>query len=236
MPLLVAIETSAQAGSVAVMAAPDRLWERCLPTDRRTIETLIPTLDGLLAEIGRQPGDVDIVAVTRGPGSFTGLRIGLATAKTLAFAWNAALVAPTSFEVLAAGVPHTLDSPWLSIGIDAQRGEVYEQAFQGDPSGWQPVGAPRILSASAWKQAVAERVPCQVAGPAVRWVGDDWPSGVGVADSTYWTPQASRLAQISWIRASRGQLDDALALTPLYLRASAAEERRRSPAGNPTNG
>src|SRR5262245_32191202 len=107
---IVAIETSGQHGSVAVLCGEEKgearlVREIVLSDQQRTAQSLAPALNKLLQTAGWEPSTVSLVAVLTGPGSFTGLRIGVTTAKTLAYAWGADVVGINTLEAIAEQAP-----------------------------------------------------------------------------------------------------------------------------------
>jgi tRNA threonylcarbamoyladenosine biosynthesis protein TsaB len=127
-----------------------------VPTERRHAEELGPRLVELLGEAGLAAGDLQQLAVDVGPGRFTGLRVGLATVRGLAFALGIPVVAATSLEILAAGAIGDDGSVGAGPGdsvtavIDARRQEVFQQTFAaGRPAGPALVGRPEDLAAEA---------------------------------------------------------------------------------------
>lgn len=109
---------SGEAGQVAAVASEQ------ITTDRRHAEELTPMIASVLAAAGWQVADVDVFAVDIGPGRFTGLRVGLATVRSLALAVDAPVVGITSLELLAADHVGA-----VSAVIDARRSEVFQQRF-----------------------------------------------------------------------------------------------------------
>lgn len=128
---LLAIETATTACAIGARAG-DAQIDRVLDEGRRHTEVLAPGIADVLAELGLGPRDLDRVVVDRGPGLFTGLRVGLATADALARALGCALVAVTSLELLAHGAFAEGVRGRLVGVVDARRGEVFVQAFALD--------------------------------------------------------------------------------------------------------
>src|SRR4051812_36432753 len=129
---ILAIETSGRFGSVATLVG-DAEGAKCslqivLPQTQRTAQSLAPAIQELLRTTWWLPRDVDIVAIAVGPGSFTGLRIGVTTAKAFAFAASAEVVAVDTLEAIAAQAPAD-DSPLWAI-LDAQRQELFGAKFE----------------------------------------------------------------------------------------------------------
>jgi tRNA threonylcarbamoyladenosine biosynthesis protein TsaB len=109
---------------------------------------LLALADAALAGAGLAPGEVDRVAVGVGPGSFTGLRIGIATARGLAQGWDCELVGVSSLRALAVGV----DAPEVAAVIDARRGEVFAAAWRAE----EELLAPAAVAPEALATALAE--------------------------------------------------------------------------------
>ena len=130
---ILALETSGQAGSVALMDGDALLAERRLPTDERNAKTLAPAIREILTGAGWTPGEVRLVAVAVGPGSFTGLRVGVTTAKTFAYAVGAEVIGVNTLEVIAAQAP--VDVCRLAVVLDAQRQQVFAAEFARGSAG-----------------------------------------------------------------------------------------------------
>ncbi len=104
-----ALETSTLSGSVALLRDNQVLLQAALPGRPRVAQTLVPAVEGLLRHSGWPVADLQMIAVTVGPGSFTGLRVGVTTAKTLAYALQTPILGVDTLEVIAwqafAGIP-----------------------------------------------------------------------------------------------------------------------------------
>lgn len=124
--LIIGIDCSGESFSVAVVKDGQCLAERGGFSPRSHLCRLFPSIKGALEEIGASFGDVGAVAVTVGPGSFTGLRLGIVTARTIAQTTGCALVGVNTLEALAAAHP---GCPCLLAGLDARRGEVFASFF-----------------------------------------------------------------------------------------------------------
>ena len=154
-PKILALETTDAQGSVALCVGGEILTTRRLETERRSAQTLAPTIRETLAEFGWAPGDVDAVAVAVGPGSFTGLRVGVATAKMFAWAVGAKIVGVDALEAIASEIgrlPNGETSGTVSVGIDAQRGDAAVRRFWVE-SGKAPLPLDdryRVTSVKKW--------------------------------------------------------------------------------------
>lgn len=235
---ILAIDTSLGSGSVAAVDQ-DGSVERPLGPAGGHARVLTEALAEVAAArgwgVGPQVlgslGPSDVVAVIRGPGSFTGLRVGVAAAKALAWTTGARLVGVSGFDVLArraARVAGWHDEP-IAIAYDAGRGEVFAATAKPTADGWMI--APAILAPlDAW----LESLPAggRVTGPALEaseriTARND----LAVASPEAWHPLAAEAAAIARARAVADDVDDPHTLLPDYLRPSYAEERKPPAAG-----
>lgn len=230
--LILAFDTSGFAGSVALLDSARILAERMLDPKRRSAQTLAPAMAGILAEAGARPADVRLTATTIGPGSFTGLRIGVTAAKTFAYAAGCDVIGLSTLEVIAAQVPERRTATIHAI-LDAQRKELFLATYQISSSGGVTKGdslpqlhrlAPdRIIAADAW---LAELAPGTiVTGSGVDRLIDRLPTGTIVVEPSLREPQAATVGRLAWQAFQAGRRDDLWKLAPAYLRPSAAEEK-----------
>lgn len=129
---VVAIETATPACAMALRTSDGTERSLVVADERHHTEALTPGLHGLLVEARLSAQEIDRVVIDRGPGLFTGLRVGLATAVGLALGANAELVGVTSLEVLAHGAHRAGVRGVLLCGVDARRGEIFVQSFNLD--------------------------------------------------------------------------------------------------------
>ncbi len=219
----VGIETSCRHGSVALLHDEEPVAGRSLSQEgRRHARTLVDELQQMLAEAGLAPQDCDVIAVSRGPGSFTGLRVGIVCAKTWAFATGCRLVGVDTLQAVAEGMPG--DVRQVDVIADAQRGDVYVGRYRReDAATWRRQAEVRIVSVEEWlSEASDESV---VSGPAVGTFRDRIATQTNLAPETTWIPKAVDVARIGRRQAEAGETSDAWSLEPLYLRKSAAEEK-----------
>ena len=119
---ILAIETTDPVGSVAAMTDGKLLLEIELNSQQRSAQSLAPAMKTLMDRVGWKPADMQLVALTIGPGSFTGLRVGLAMAKTFAYAVGAEIMGINTLETIAEAAPENVSA--LTAAIDAQRGDI----------------------------------------------------------------------------------------------------------------
>jgi len=224
--LILAFDTSGMAGSVALCDDQGLLSERQLDPARRSAQTLAPAIAELLKAAGIQPKQIGLVATTTGPGSFTGLRIGVTTAKTWAYATGAAVIGLSTLEVIARQVPDTLcaTSTEIHAVLDAQRKELYMGRFRSTTHERERLAEDAIVAAESWlTQLTPETI---VTGSGLSRLADRLPAGVACVPQPHWEPQAATIARVAWQEFARGHQDDLWRLAPAYLRKSYAEEKR----------
>lgn len=219
---LLAIETTTTAGSLAALGDGRLLAELQLPADRGSAESLAPALKTLLETVGWRPADIQLVAVVAGPGSFTGLRVGLAAAKTLAYAVGCHVLGLDTLEVIAAGAPPDVSS--LSVAVDAQRGQVVAGCFVRGADGWLVRAGPaQLVDVDRWLASLAAGSP--VAGPVLRKLAGAIPGHLVPLEPQYWFARAAAAGRLATRLYLAGHRDDLWTLAPRYWRRSAAEEK-----------
>lgn len=216
--LLLALDTATETGSLALVAGDRVLMEQALESPNALLTCLMPGVAAILRDTGQEIADLGAVAVSIGPGNFTGLRIGLATAKTLAWSLQCPLVPVPTLEVLAAQFP-SYPHP-VGVVMDAKRGEVFwglfrcpedvPQVLEGPlrlPAGELParLPAPLLLTGpglEVHREVLAPRLSREVvwAPPEVR------------------RPRASTLARLARHRLELGLIAHPAQLVPTYLR------------------
>lgn len=220
---ILSIETSLRQGSVAALVSTadgmEVIQELLLPAAERSARVLLPTVSELLRACRWQPSEIDLVCVTTGPGSFTGLRIGVTAAKTLAFAVNAKLVGVHTLAALAANVPNRTGRVWAML--DAQRQELFVASFLGEQIPRIP--ETRILTIEDWLAEL--HAGDSVVGPPLAQLAERLPTGVTAVEAKFWQPQASVVGQLGYKLFQAGELVDPVQLVPNYYRKSAAEEK-----------
>jgi tRNA threonylcarbamoyladenosine biosynthesis protein TsaB len=224
-----AIDTSLATGAVAAFDG-DRIAVRSLPTAGEHARLLASAIQAVAAELGWRPSAADVVAVVRGPGSFTGLRVGVTAAKALCWATGSRLLGVSSCEVIAEGTAAALGrrDAAVTVAFDAGRGEVFASVVVPDqscPSGWR-TDAGMLAEAAGWLASLAPG--SIVSGPGLALL-DDALGGrpdLVVAPPTARLPAIANLGRIALLRAAGGETDDPAALVPDYIRPSYADEKR----------
>lgn len=217
------IETATRTGSVAVVSGTGVIAEYTLNIELTHSERLMSTVDRVLADTGISVGDIDCFAVSIGPGSFTGLRIGLAAVKGLALVTNRPVVAVPTLKALAWNLPRT-QHPVVPL-LDAKKKEVYAAIYR-----WENDNLATVMEEST--MALADLVS-RTAGPAL-FTGEgsilfrkelrELAGGQALfAPLSAAVPSAASVAEIGMELAAAGQSADPDSLTPLYIRRPEAE-------------
>ena len=216
-----AIETSSLHGSVAVIDGDDVL-ATALRTDQRSAQSLAPAIRELLTQAGWQIGDLDLIGVVEGPGSFTGLRVGIATAKTLAYACDAAVVSVNTLEAIARQAP--LECGHVTAVLDAQRQQLFVARYEKTGHETSELAGTHIVAVDDLAASLSP--DGYITGPGLKRVAtNDLPCKL--VDAGYWEPTATTVGQLCLQRFSGGTRTTCWELVPRYYRQSAAEEKAR---------
>ncbi|MCA9077421.1 MAG: tRNA (adenosine(37)-N6)-threonylcarbamoyltransferase complex dimerization subunit type 1 TsaB [Planctomycetaceae bacterium] len=219
----VGIETSGREGSVALLQGDELVAERSLSHEgRRHARTLVHELQQMLREARTSPQECELLAVSIGPGSFTGLRVGVVCAKTWAYAIDCPVVGVNTLHAIASAVDEPVER--VDVVADAQRGDLFLGQYQRDEQGeWQPVSDVRIVSSEGWLNQLSPGD--SVTGPAMEQLKLRLPNSVTILPEAIWHPSAAIVARVGRTMAQAGETLDHWSLKPLYLRKSAAEEK-----------
>ncbi len=221
------METSTLTGAVALLDEDAVVGECRLNIAVTHSERLLAAVDRLLATARWRLSDVTALAVAVGPGSFTGLRIGVSTVKSLAFATGKPLVGVPTLDAWAWTLPFAV-YPVCPI-LDAKKGEVYAALYRtgaGRPDRiWEyraltPEGLAAELSEGGHRPVVFLGDGVVPYAPILsRLLGAD----ARVAPPSHRVPSAVTVAQLALLALARGEVVDPFSLVPLYIRRSEAE-------------
>lgn len=216
-----AFETSSRRPSVAIRDG-DRLVTRSLDGDRPHASDLLPACEAALFELGLEPRQIDAIAVGTGPGSYTGLRVGIATALGLARGCDALLVDVPSFEAIAWG--NLAPGDEAGVLLDARARELYFAHYRRDLDGLEVLTAPCVLAQGEAASAIPAGLSLFADEAALAAAGLE-------ADDTREVvcpvAQAEHVLDLGALRLARTGPVPAAAIEPLYLRAFAAQPRKR---------
>ena len=228
--LVLGIETSGLEGSVAIVRDEICLGEiRLNQIGRRHAQGLVLEIGELLSAHSLTPRDVNLVAISRGPGSFTGLRVGMVCAKTFAYATGCRFIAVDTFAAIAETVPAEIMR--LFVIEDAQRDDLFVGEYARNPiQQWKQVSPIQIVSTDNFLQSRSDMAI--VTGPGVVKVETETLSDNWLRDSNIRQPRASIIAALGRLHDQSTGNEPVTAdtdfwrATPFYLRLSAAEEKR----------
>lgn len=192
--------------------------EMTLDAEARSASLLAPGIQKILQQAQWQATDLDRIAVTVGPGSFTGLRVGVTTAKTLAYALGIDVIGVNTLAVLASQVNHT---GVVESVMDAQRNEVFRQRFEVRNGVAVACGDVTIEDDLQWQQEIESNVV--VTGPVLKKLEPLLNRDLQTAPAAQWTPQAATVARLAL---NLEPVGTPFELNPIYYRKSAAEEKR----------
>ncbi len=231
-PLFLGIDTATTLGGVALVGTDGVVAEYAADVKGSHAPRLMGAVERLLDVAGVALAELGGIGVSIGPGSFTGLRVGVATAMGLARGGNVPVFPVPTLEVVAHGVPRP-QGALVAVALTARRDEVYGAVYQagGGDQPMTPVIHPVALPPAAlMADLIVLEQPVVVAGsgaPAVLSAGAD--CQVTMADPIHWHPRA---AQVAWRARQMAEAGEVYPqLTPFYLKASQAEiswaERQR---------
>ena len=225
------LETSGRGGQVGVAVAGRLVGSIMLDAGKRHNRDLMPSAATLLADAGVSVRELTGVMVSHGPGSFTGLRVGIMTAKTLAYALGCRLVAVPTFQAIAVAAPAEFEV--VEVISDALQGQVYRQRFgQADEHGFRmPLDELRILPLVEWVKQLPSDVA--ISGPGLDVYDQSVPQAMRRIDPAFRQPKLEAVLQVG-LRTEPATAEQRLALEPIYLRGSSAEEKLAASRTTPT--
>jgi tRNA threonylcarbamoyladenosine biosynthesis protein TsaB len=234
---LLAVETSTLTGAVALLEEGRVVAESRVSVAVTHGERLVSAIDGVLRAARRELADIDAFAVALGPGSFTGLRIGLSTIKGLAFATGKPAVGVPTLDALAWRLPYCA-YPICPI-LDARKNEVYTGLYRTLSGELELLETPRAMPPAALAEELRDGLagPVVFVGDAVSRFGPIFSEILGsracLAPADLRLPSAVTVGEIATGALERGEAGDPGNLVPLYVRPSEAElaRERRQGAG-----
>ena len=219
---LLVIETSGKIGHVGLATGTQVLAERTLNEARRHARDLASYCRELLAGQNWKPTDLTAVVICQGPGSFTGLRVGLASAKTLAYALGCPLLAVPTFDAIVEAMHETTGT--IDVVADALQGMIYTARYSRSVGDWEHVEPLQIRLMRDW--AATLDAATTVTGPGSVLVQAVLPDGVAVAPPERHHATLAGLTRCA-VRHPERYRADPWYVEPIYLRGSSAEEKRK---------
>jgi tRNA threonylcarbamoyladenosine biosynthesis protein TsaB len=233
---ILAIDTSNYALGVALLENNQVLGEYITNLKKNHSVRIMPAIQTLMKDCEKVPADLTMIVVAKGPGSYTGVRIGVTIAKTLAWTLNIPLVGISSIEILASGIGRYFDG-YVSPIFDARRGQVYTGLYQYQNGEIQTIEADRLVMLVDWAEDLKNT------GKSILFVGNDLPlhqatieaalgSQAVFAASSEHNPRPSELALLGKDKPG----EDIHSFVPNYIRLAEAEAKWLEAKGKILNG
>ncbi len=236
---LLAIETSSPVLSVALKKGKAKPQEKRLKGFLQHAENLLPMIDQLLRKARIKVSDIDAFLIGRGPGSFTGLRIGFATLKAFRLIQKKPCYGASSMDLIAAAIP-AVPEKTLAVALDGRKEKIFSRLYRAQKGQWIPKGPAAALTYEAWSSQL----------PGGVWIAGDVLQNYRVKleerglkfkalPAKTWIPTALPLIEgfekkkaVSGMPRFLHKLKTPLEEIPLYFRLSEAEERRSHAASH----
>lgn len=220
----VAIETSGRLGSVSLSQGPRLIETVELSAQQRHAVELLPVIASLFSKHQIDPLDLGCAYVSAGPGSFTGLRVGMTVARTLSWAAGAQVVRVPTLDVVAQNAMQARDHPrHVSVWLDAKRRHVFAATFERYDDGYRRLTAP-----AEWDPAeLAATLPtnCALLGEGVPYHADAAAdTGLAVLPESLNQARAAVVHRLGYALARQGGFESTGELVPIYIRRPEAEE------------
>jgi tRNA threonylcarbamoyladenosine biosynthesis protein TsaB len=192
---------------------------------------LFPVVTALLSACHRKSQEIAEVYISSGPGSFTGLRLAVTFAKTMALANSVRVVAVNSLEVAAQNAAQFTrdtgtDCHCVAVVLDAKRGQFFTGFFRPTEGRWQSTGAPQLMKPDAFISLAAnEASPVHVLGEGLLYYAARFAApNIEILPEEYWQPKSSAVFSLGRERATAGDFGDPISLVPTYVRKALDED------------
>ena len=233
--ITLAIDTSERRGSVAVRSEGRHAAVRRHESSEDYSSWLLPAVEACLGEAGVRMERVDLLAACTGPGSFTGVRVGLTTVKAWAEVYGEKVVGVSRLEVIARCAE--AQAPFVAACFDAQRGQMFGAMYRWKDGGLQRIEEEMVVEAASFlrmaaKEAGRERIAWVTLDPDLITSAEGWKARASNGDSMQRVEGdlADKIGEIAEERARKGEFTDPLELDANYVRRSDAEIFWKGPA------
>jgi tRNA threonylcarbamoyladenosine biosynthesis protein TsaB len=230
--IILGIETATMTGGLALMDEGKLISEYTLNMKTTHTSRLMPALDWMLKDASVDKDQIGGIAISIGPGSFTGLRIGLATAKGLALGLGVSMAGVPTLDALAHNVPHPMYQ--VCAMLDARKKEVYSALFKYEDDVLVRQSSYQVITPAELVKQIKEKTI--IIGDAIDVYGDFFREKLGglavFAPNAQRLPRAAVIAEMGLARLKVGEILDLASSEPIYIRPSDAEVKPEIRANN----
>jgi tRNA threonylcarbamoyladenosine biosynthesis protein TsaB len=219
-PLILSIETSGRLGSVALALGEKLFAEKQFTGPMRHSAEIFPDIVSLLEQFNKKPADIEQVYISIGPGSFTGLRIAVTIAKSMALANQVKIVAVDTLDCIASNVIRLTDLDRLAVILDAKRGQFFAAVYERiNDLNWNKTLPDSLMTSNEFLERFSDKQIALV-GEGLVYYRDNFKSpNIQILDEKYWNPSAANTHKLGLQKAIAGDFADPVSLTPNYIRA-----------------
>jgi len=219
--LIIGLDTTSQSGSVSLINENKILGECLFNVGPRHSENVVSSLEWLLKTLNTDKGDIDALAVSIGPGSFTSVRVGVTIAKSLAYSMKIKIVGVSSLEVLAMNIPQT-EMNICSI-LDAKREEVYSAIYKYNSNILSMYRDEKVESVADLLIDIKEPTVFVGDGSVIYKKELEEYSNANLVSDNFNILRSSNCALLGRVKLNNGKSDDVMGLVPNYLRKTDVE-------------
>jgi len=221
--LTLAIDTATKVCSIALCRDQEVLAEYTINMGMTHSEGLLPQIEQLLDRCRVDKSSIELLAVSMGPGSFTGLRIGLATAEAMAYSWHCYLHGVDTLEALAYNIP--IEGVLLSPILDAQKGNYYQALYKWEQGSLVLVSSVEVVNKERLIEKISEQnMPAFLLGECNKLAKLELPENIQLAPAVLRMPKGASVALAALAGFDVEQDKKIFGLEPYYIRRSEAEE------------
>ncbi len=224
---ILAIETSSKIGSVACGIDNRVIAKKDFTATAKHAAELIPTADRVINAVGIEPEDINVICVSWGPGSFTGLRVGFSFARAFAQITGAKLSAIPTTDVVIENIKNSLPEGkkvFITPIIDAKRGQVFSAGYRWEKGKIEKIINDCVISPKDLIRKISR--PLWVLGEGLEFHNEHFSSeGITILDRKFWSPHAENVYKIGWEYINQQKFTPIDAFVPNYIRLPEAEEK-----------